>query len=76
MKSKRFWIKRYLSVAAIVFVILLAVALLRGRGIDTALSESGLWALVTAAIFTGSRYYQASKGIPCALCKDTVEEAP
>lgn len=76
MKSKRFWIKRYLSVAAIVFVILMASALLRGRGVDTALSESFIWALVAAAVFTGARYYRASKGIPCALCKDTVDEAP
>jgi hypothetical protein len=74
MKSKEFWVKRYLWVAGIVFMILMAAALLRGRGVDTALTESFIWALVAAAVFTGSRYYQARKGIACALCKDTVED--
>lgn len=76
MKSKQFWVKRYLWVTGIVFMILMASALLRGRSVDTALSESFFWALVTAAIFTGSRYYQARRGKACALCKDTVEKAP
>lgn len=76
MKSKQFWVKRYLWVTGIVFMILMAAALLRGRDIDTALSESFIWALIASTIFTGSRYYRARKGIPCALCKDTVEEAP
>lgn len=76
MKSKQFWIKRYLWVSAVVFVILMAAALLRGREFGTALSQSLLWALASAAVFTGARYYRASKGIPCPLCKDTVEAKP
>jgi hypothetical protein len=76
MKSKQFWVKRFLWVAGIVFMILMAAALLRGRSVDTALSESFIWGLVTAGVFTGARYRQARKGIACALCKDTVEEMP
>jgi hypothetical protein len=75
VKSKEFWVKRFLWVTGIVAMTLLAAALLRGRSLDTALSESFGWALVSAAIFTASRYYQARKGIACALCKDTVEDA-
>lgn len=76
MKSKHFWVKRYLWVTGIVFMVLMAAALLRGRGVDTALPESFIWALIASAIFTGSRYYRARKGIPCALCKDTVDDTP
>jgi hypothetical protein len=74
MKSKEFWVKRYLWVTGIVFMILLAAALLRGRTIEEALSASFVWALVSSAIHTGWRYYQARKGVACALCKDTVED--
>ena len=76
MKSRQFWVKRYLWVAGIAFMILMSAALLRGRTVDTALTESFIWALVTAAIFTGSRYYQARRGKACGFCKDTVEKAP
>lgn len=74
MKSKEFWVRRFLWVSGIVFMILMAASLLRGRAMETALSESFVWALVSAAIFTGWRYYQARKGVACALCKDTVED--
>jgi hypothetical protein len=76
MKSTQFWVRRFLWVTGIVCMILIAAALLRGRSLDTALSESFAWALVASAIFTGSRYYKARKGIACALCRDTVEDAP
>lgn len=74
MKSTEFWVKRFLWMTGIVFMILMAAALLRGRTMDTALTESFVWALTSAAIFTGWRYYQARKGVACALCKDTVED--
>jgi hypothetical protein len=74
MKSKQFWIKRYLSVSGIAFIMLMAAALLRGRAVEEALSASFVWALLSSAIHTGWRYYQARKGVACALCKDTVED--
>jgi hypothetical protein len=74
MKSKEFWVRRFLWMAGIVFMILMAASLLRGRSVETALSESFLWALISSAVFTGWRYYQARKGVACALCKDTVED--
>jgi hypothetical protein len=74
MKSKEFWVKRYLWVTGIAFMILMAAALLRGRTMEEALSASFIWALVSAGIHTGWRYHQARKGIPCALCRDTVED--
>ncbi|MDL2354735.1 MAG: hypothetical protein QFF03_05725 [Pseudomonadota bacterium] len=74
MKSNEFWVKRYLWVCGMVFMILMAAALLRGRTLDAALTDSFIWALISASVFTGYRYYQARKGVACALCKDTVED--
>jgi hypothetical protein len=74
MKSKQFWVKRYLWVAGIAFMLLMAAALLRGRAVELALTESFIWAPVSAAVFTGVRYYKASKGSPCALCGDAVKD--
>jgi uncharacterized membrane protein len=73
MKSTAFWIGRFCWMVGIVFTILLIVSLLRGRAAPTALAESLLWALISSAVFTGSRYYQARKGVACALCRDTIE---
>jgi hypothetical protein len=74
MNSKEFWVKRFLWMSGIVFMILMAASLLRGRTVETGLSESFVWALISSGVFTGWRYYQARKGIACALCKDTVED--
>jgi hypothetical protein len=74
MKSTGFWIGRFCLAAGIAFLILVVASLLRGRALETALTDSAVWALVSSAVFTGSRYYQARKGVACALCKDTVED--
>lgn len=74
MKSTEFWVKRFLWMTGIVFMILMAAALFRDRAMDTALTESFIWALVSSAVFTGWRYSQARKGVACAMCRDTVED--
>lgn len=73
MKSKELWVRRFLWMTGIVFMILLGAAMLRGRSIDIALSESFIWALISSGVFTGWRYYQARKQSACRLCKDTPE---
>ncbi len=74
MKSTRFWIGRFFLIVALAFMVLLAASLLRGRPVGKALTESFTWAMIASAIFTGSRYTRAKKGIACALCKDTVDD--
>ena len=74
MKSKEFWVKRFLWMTGIVFMILMAASLLRGRVMETALPESFMWALISSAVFTGWRYYNARKGVACAMCRDTLED--
>jgi hypothetical protein len=74
MESKEFWVKRFLWMTGIVFMILMAASLFRGREMETALSESFMWGLISSAIFTGWRYRQARKGVACAMCRDTPED--
>ena len=74
MKSTEFWVKRYLWVTGMVFMVLMTVDLLKGGTLEEGLSSAFGWALVTAAVFTGTRYHHARKGIACAMCRDTVEE--
>ncbi|MDB5933428.1 MAG: hypothetical protein JWQ01_772 [Massilia sp.] len=74
VRGIRFWIGRFCWMTGIVFAILVLAGLLRGRAVEMTLVESVLWALVSSSVFTGWRYYQARKGVACALCRDTVEE--
>ncbi len=69
-----FWIKRFVIVVAMVFVVLTAVALLRGRALDAALTESAIWSMITSAIFTGVRIYKSRKRQYCAICNDVPPE--
>lgn len=71
-----FWIRRFLVVLAGAFLLIAAAHLLRGRGMDYALTEAGLWAAICAGVFTGARWYQSRRGQPCAVCKDTPDFHP
>ena len=73
MKNMRFWITRFVSVAAAAFALLAGLYLLRGMPAGEALREAGIWSVLAAAIFTGNRYWKARQGKSCALCRDTVE---
>lgn len=68
-----FWIKRFVTVVVLVFAVLMAVALLRGRTLETALLESAIWSVITSAIFTGVRIYRTRKQQYCAICNDAPE---
>jgi hypothetical protein len=73
MQNKQLWVRRYLRTTCIVFMLLMAASLLRGRETERALAESFTWALVSAAVFTGWRFRQARKGAACALCRQTAD---
>jgi len=74
MKSTAFWIRRYLTVVAGVFVLLTGTYLLYGMSGADALREAGIWSVLSGSVFTASRYRQARKGMHCALCRDTVRD--
>jgi hypothetical protein len=73
MKPLAFWVRRFLVVAGLATFIILGSKLLRGAALDDVLSESFLWGLAAAAIFTATRYYNAKRGVACAMCRDTPE---
>jgi hypothetical protein len=63
MKSTEIWVKRFLWLTGVVFMILMGAALLRGGALEDALSGAFGSALVSAGIFTAARYYHARKGV-------------
>jgi hypothetical protein len=70
MPGKIYWIRKFLVAVVTMFLLLTVVALLRSETIEQTWVESLVWALVSSAIFIGSRYHKASKGVDCALCND------
>lgn len=68
-----FWIKRFLTVLVGAFIVIAAAQLLKGREVAYSILQGAIWGLLTAAVFTGARYWQSSRGQHCAICKDTPE---
>jgi hypothetical protein len=68
-----FWLRRYLRVFSLAFVIIAAAQLLRGRAIEYALQHALLWAALAAGVFLATRLYRSRRGEHCALCRDTPE---
>lgn len=71
-----FWIRRYLTVLVGAFVVIGAAQLLRGHDPVYAAGQAGIWAFISATVFTGARFFQARQGRHCAICKDTPEMRP
>ncbi len=65
-----FWLRRFLFVFCIAFAVIVSAHLLRGHELMFSLSESLLWAVISANIFIASRIYQSRTGVQCALCDD------
>ncbi len=68
-----FWMRRFLVVLAVAFVVIAASHLVRGRGVEYAVTQGAVWSVISAVIFTVARYFQARRGQHCALCRDTPE---
>jgi hypothetical protein len=68
-----FWMKRFFTVLAGAFVIILIAQMLKGHALSYSAVHSAIWAPITALIFTAARLYQSRKGQHCAICKDTPE---
>ena len=68
-----FWIRRFLTVLFSAFVIIGGVQLLKGHSPSYAAFQAAVWSLLSATVFTVSRFFQARRGQHCALCKDTPE---
>lgn len=66
-----FWVRRFFVVFAGAFVIIAGVQALKGHALAYSAAQGLLWAATTATIFTIVRFYQARRGMHCAICKDT-----
>lgn len=65
-----FWLRRFLPMFCIAFAVIVSTHLLRGHELLFSLSESFLWAMISANIFVFTRAYHTRKGRSCALCND------
>jgi hypothetical protein len=68
-----FWVKRFLVVLALAFVVICAAQLLKGRGLEYSVTQGAIWSTISALVFTVARFFQARRGQHCALCNDTPE---
>ena len=71
--SLTFWLGRFMLMFFLAFIVVVCAHLLRGHELMFSLSESLLWATVSANIFTFTRIYHSRKGRYCALCNDFAE---
>lgn len=71
--STGFWIKRFLTVLALAFVVICVAQLLKGRGLEYSSTQAAIWSVISALVFTVARVFQSRRGQHCALCKDTPE---
>lgn len=68
-----YWIVRYLLAAGILSAILVVVEYGKGTPTTADLLSAVAWAMLAAAIFVGSKYWQARKNKSCSRCVDSVE---
>jgi hypothetical protein len=74
MRNRAFWIRRTLMVFGAVWIMLIASGMFKGGEFEAVVPEACFWAAVSTAVFIATRYYYASRGVACAMCKDTVEK--
>jgi hypothetical protein len=63
-------IVQFLWVCGTMIMLLAGIELIKGHTLAEALPFAIGWGLLSSAIFVGSRYYQARKGVGCAACGD------
>lgn len=68
-----FWIRRFLTVLALVSVIVALAQWAKGHTVQYATAQGAIWGCISAAVFTGARIYQSRRKQHCAICKDTPE---
>jgi hypothetical protein len=67
-----FWVRRFLWVYAMAFVVIGASQyLLRGRTLADAATQAAIWSAIATTLFVATRLYHSRRGRHCALCRDT-----
>jgi len=62
------WIVQYLFAVVSMFVLLMAVDLMRGESLARAWPSAMAWAGIASALFIGTRYRNMKRGLACAVC--------
>lgn len=68
-----FWIRRFLTVLALVGIIVALAQWAKGHTLQYAITQGAIWGCISAAVFTVARIYQSRRKQHCAICKDTPE---
>ena len=68
------WLRSFARFAPLLFAVLLGVELLKGRGLETGLTNAAVWGAISAAIVASTIVYKRRKASDCALCVDEPEE--
>ena len=71
-----FWIRRFIVIFAMAFVVIGAGQLLRNHTASHSATQALIWAAVSTSIFIASRIHQSRKRRHCALCRDTPGMCP
>jgi hypothetical protein len=75
MRGIQRWIGQYLLATGTMFGFLSIIGWqLRGEVFAEHWVENLAWAAAAAAIFVGSRYYQARMGAQCAVCEEVAKK--
>ncbi|GAB3453080.1 hypothetical protein GCM10027321_02710 [Massilia terrae] len=69
MKKFSRWAAQFLLAAGSMFALLVLVDMGKGTMFADAWQSALAWAVVSSAIFVGTRYFQAERGKRCAVCE-------
>jgi hypothetical protein len=68
-----FWVRRFLFVSVFAACVIASAQFLKGHDLHYSLAQGLLWGAISASVFTCARIYHSSKGVHCAICRDTPE---
>lgn len=69
-----YWIVRYLLAAGLLSAILVVVEYSKGTPTPVDLFSAVGWSMLAAALFVGTRYWNARKNKACAMCVESSEQ--
>lgn len=69
----KFWMKRFLTVLSVAFLIIGAAQIIKTHDLQYAVIQASVWSIASASVFTAARIFQSRRGQHCAICRDTPE---
>lgn len=69
--SKKFWVKRFLTVLVAAFVIIMGAQMLKGHSVVYSATQAAIWSALSALVSIVAGFVQVRRGQHCAICEDT-----